>query len=175
MRFVFITLLALLLTPALIQGQTNGKTGVLVAGDMRLSYHGTADSLYFELSGPTKGWIALGFNDRDNIVGADLLMFCVRDGKVEFEDQYVERAGVHPADLSRGGKSNIRLLSAQEKNLRTHVRFSIPLQSGDARDFQHVWGESCYAILAWSVSDDFDHHSRMRKHVELDLDTKYRR
>ena len=61
----------------------------------------SGDSLKVILNAPTKGWIA-GFNDKDQIVGTDLKMMCVRDGVGVIEDQYVQALGVHPLDEEVG-------------------------------------------------------------------------
>jgi hypothetical protein len=135
-------------------------------GNMDCTYEIKKDRLQIILSAPTEGWLAVGFNNQNSIKGADLLMFCVKGDEVIFEDQFVHAAGKHPEDSLCGGESNIRMESAAEESGRTIVEFSIPLSSGDKFGFVHQTGQDFWLILTYSVSDDFDHHSIMRKHIK---------
>ncbi len=123
------------------------------------------EEMEIELRAPTEGWIAVGFNQSDAILGADLLQFRVHDsGEVYAEDQLVTDFGKHPTDVSLGGTDDIKIMSGEERDGQTSIRFRIPFSSGDPSDFSHQLNHSFWLILAYSVSDDFDHHSIMRKH-----------
>lgn len=135
-------------------------------GKMDCIYELKNGQLQITLSAPTEGWLAVGFNNQNSIEGADLLMFCVKGTEVIFEDQFVHAVGKYPEDRLCGGESNIRMESAAEEPGRTVVKFSVPLNSGDKLDFVHQVGQDFWLILAYSVSDDFDHHSIMRKHIK---------
>jgi hypothetical protein len=113
--------------------------------------------------------LAVGFHHRNDIVGSDLLQFRVVNGRAEGEDQFVLGPGNHPPDSQIGGEDNLRLLSGTESAEQTCIRFKLPLQSGDERDFAHDPTQSGWLILAWSVSDDFGHHSRFRQHLRFQL------
>ena len=39
------------------------------------------------------------------------------------------------------------------------------MNSKDSNDFVHELGKEAWLILAYSVDDDFGHHSRVRKHI----------
>lgn len=147
----------------------SGPMDTIRLGRMECYYEIQQDRLHFHLTAPTEGWLAVGFNDENNIVGADLLMFSIKGDSVQFEDQFVLAAGKHPEDKACGGESNIIVESAKEASGRTSVAFSIPLNSGDKLDFIHRVGQDFWLILAYSVSDDFDHHSIMRKHAKIRL------
>ena len=136
-------------------------------GAMRCHYEIMQDSIELELEAPTIGWLAIGFNSENNIIGSDLLQFSIREGQVVYEDQYVQAMQVHPADLSQGGQSNVHILGGEEQSGRTRIRFRIPMHSGDALDFKHTRGREFWMIMAYSQSDDFDHHSTMRKHLKM--------
>ena len=92
-------------------------------GAMLCRYTVFSDSLEIELEAPTNGWLAIGFNAENNIVGSDLLQFGIRSGKVYSEDQFVKAPGVHPSDQSLGGECNIRVLEGIEKAGSSRVRF----------------------------------------------------
>lgn len=141
----------------------------VVVNDMTFSYQLLEQEIIVELSAPTTGWIGLGFNTENNIVGSDLLLFHVVKGSVEGNDLFVKSFGNPKLDSELGGTNDIHALSGTEKNGWTSVRFKLPLPSKDSFDFQHRKGQSFWLILAYSTHDDFNHHSRMRKHVQVEL------
>lgn len=136
----------------------------LKVGPMTLRYEVQQDSLWLQLKAPTKGWIAIGFNDRNDIVGSDLLMFSVRNGLVFYEDQFVKAAQQHPADWELGEGSSIQMIEGTETEGWTSATFKIPLYANEPYDFNHQPGKDFWLIMAYSLHDDFDHHSIMRKH-----------
>ncbi|MEO1654943.1 MAG: DOMON domain-containing protein, partial [Bacteroidota bacterium] len=136
---------------------------------MKFTYQLLQNELEIELSAPTQGWLGIGFNRENNIVKSDLLLFRVKNGQAEGRDMYVLGFGNPRQDQDLGGKSDFRILAFQEKAGSTWIRFRIPLQSGDDYDFSHRVGEKIWLILAYSVDDDFGHHSRMRQHLAFQL------
>ena len=158
--------LLLLSLPLLVQC-FNPPSGNIRLGDMDCQYEIVGTDLIISLSAPTNGWLAIGFNDENNIVGSDLIMMCVKFGKVQFEDQYVKGTGDNPLDTSLGGQSNIEILAFSEANGQTNISLKRPLVTKDKFDFKHQTDKDFWLILAYSVSDDFDHHSIMRKHAKI--------
>ncbi len=138
-------------------------------GGMEVNYERVGDSLDISLRAPTQGWLALGFNEQNDIIGSDLKMMAVVDGNVIVDDQWVTAPRVHPSDETMAGQTNIRVLSAQETNTYTHFRLRLPLATPDRNDLALKAGKSLWLIMAYSVSDDFEHHSRMRKHFLITL------
>lgn len=137
---------------------------IIKSGSMTLAYEVQQDSLWLQLKAPTTGWLAVGFNGKNDIVGSDLLMFSVRKGLVFYEDQYVQAPRQHPADWELGVGSSIRMIEGTEAKGWTSVTFKIPLKAGDQYDFDHQEGKAFWLIMAYAFHDDFDHHSIMRKH-----------
>ncbi len=131
---------------------------------MSFEYVVENDSVWVEIKALTYGWLAVGFNDKNEIVGSDLKMFCVKDGHLEAEDQFVRGFQLHPADSKIGGTNNIRRLKGWESEEGTRITFKIPLVSKDEYDYSHQLGANFWLILAYSIDDDFEHHSIMRKH-----------
>jgi len=130
-------------------------------GDIQIRYEWEGDSLYIQLQAPTQGWIAIGFNQQNDILGSDLLQFAVSDGQIHWEDQYVSAPQMHPPDE----RQNLRLIRFSETADQTLVAFKIPANSGDPLDFVHHPHRPFWLIAAYSVSDDFQHHSIQRKHT----------
>ncbi|MBX2840147.1 MAG: hypothetical protein KTR26_00135 [Flammeovirgaceae bacterium] len=139
----------------------------LIVEKMKMSYEVKNSSIIISLSAPTEGWLLVGFNDKNDIVGSDLKMVRVRNGKIEAEDRFVKGLGDYPPDLQQGGKEDIQIENGYESNGKTNVTFSIPLQSADKKDFQHQLGEYFWLVMAYSIEDDFEHHSFMRKHLKF--------
>ncbi|MEM9985902.1 MAG: DOMON domain-containing protein [Bacteroidota bacterium] len=138
-------------------------------GGMEVDYERVGDSLEVKLRAPTQGWLALGFNEQNDIVGSDLKMMAVAAGKIIVDDQWVTAPGVHPSDETMAGHTNIRVLSAEEADNFTQFHLRLPLVTSDKNDLSLKAGQSLWLIMAYSVSDDFDHHSRMRKHFLITL------
>ncbi|MEO1052848.1 MAG: DOMON domain-containing protein [Bacteroidota bacterium] len=136
---------------------------------MTFQYEIKNEQLEITLEAPTTGWLGVGFNTDNNIVGSDLLLFHIVEGKTEGLDMYVKGFGDPREDKLIGGTDDIRIISGVESAGHSKVRFSIPLQSKDQYDFKHVAGQDFWLILAYSVDDDFGHHSRMRKHIRYRL------
>ena len=137
------------------------------AGEMNFQNTIANDSILIEISAPTTGWLAVGFNIENKIVGSDLKMFKVNNGQIEAEDQFVKGIQDHPGDASIGGENNIKLLSGIEDAKGTRIKFKIPLHSNDRFDYSHKMKVDFWLILAYSESDDFEHHSIMRKHFQI--------
>ena len=134
-------------------------------GGMTLSYRLLAEEIELQLTAPTTGWVGVGFNSRNSIVKSDLYLLRVKEGKVEGLDLYVVGAGNPREDTELGGTNSLILLEGLEKNSTTQVNLRLPFPSGDKFDYLHHQDKEFWLILAYSVSDDFDHHSIMRKHT----------
>ncbi len=142
----------------------------ITAGGISFTYTIQEDKLECTLEAKTNGWIGVGFNDKNSIVNSDLLLFNIINGSASATDLYVKGIGNPVKDSSLGGSNTIELLDSIEKNGITRVMFSIPLESGDPFDFTHRLNKSYWLILAFSIEDDFSHHSRVRKHVPFKLE-----
>ena len=138
-------------------------------GGMKMDYKIEDNEMTITLAAPTEGWLAVGFNDKNDIVHSDLLMFAIKDEQIIAEDRYVKGFRDYPIDEEQGGTTNIEVIKGKETKKGTTVTFKIPLQSGDEKDFQHQANKDVWLILAYSTSDDFQHHSVMRKHRKVRL------
>lgn len=149
-----------------LYGQQTAK-----ASGISFTYEVLGDDLKCTLSAPTNGWIGVGFNSKNSIVGSDLLLFNSVDGTFSSTDLFVKGAGNAVRDIDNGGKNTITLINGTESNSHTTITFSIPLDSGDTNDFVHKVKKEAWLILAYSVDDDFEHHSRVRKHIPFVIHT----
>ena len=141
----------------------------LEAEEFLLEWEHHEDHVTFTLFAPTDGWIALGFTENDDIVDTNLIMMKVDDDLIYAEDQYVVGFGKNPTVKSLGVESRIFDLDGNEANGKTTVSFSISKDKLDKYHFDLSEGREINVWLAWSVSDDFDHHSRKRILRKIEL------
>ena len=139
----------------------------VTVNDMRLTYTLRNDSVDISLEAPTEGWVGVGFNSVNSIVGCDLLLFHVVNQETAVLDMFVKGVGNPKEDINLGGTMDVKILQGLESNGKTRVQFRLPFQSGDRYDFQHQLDQRFWLILAYSTHDDFSHHSRMRKHISF--------
>ena len=161
MKYIF--LLSIFIMACMTQQQSTHLAG------MEISWWYEQNELVIDAVSPANGWIAIGFNERDNIVGTNLIMLGVRDGKAYLSDRFVVGFGDHQSVEDLGGESRARLLLAEETAAGTDVRFSIPASPRDEHHYDLLPNTQRYLIAAYSVSDDLDHHSRQREHLLLAL------
>ena len=137
-------------------------------GDMQIRWEFVDDMIEFEMQSPLDGWVALGFNDENQIVGANLIMAHCPDNQPQLTDMYVVGFGdPRPVD-TLGSQPQASIISGG-KNNGTHIRFKIPQTSSDQHHFDLEPGQTIWLICAYSESEDLDHHSRMRRHMEVRL------
>ncbi|MDW3191454.1 MAG: DOMON domain-containing protein [Cytophagales bacterium] len=148
------------------------QRGPVHVGGMHMSYEITNDSVTISLSAPTTGWVGIGFNQENNILESDLLLFHVIEGKASGLDLFVKGIGDPRKDTDLNGHTSFRMLEGKEENGQTEVQFRIALDSQDPNDYQHTLSESFWLILAYSAHDDFEHHSLMRRHVPFVFEPK---
>lgn len=134
---------------------------------MSFSWRVEGNILEGKLKSPTFGWVAVGFNDKSGIVGSNLIMTRCVNGEGYGEDQFVTGMGVHPTIESLDGHPGITIFDGDEDEEGTWIHFQLDLTE-DGYHYLFGPGETCFLTLAYSVADEFDHHSSMRAEVELE-------
>ena len=124
--------------------------------------------LFGDLSAPTKGWLAVGFNDEPILKGTRFLIGVVEGGMVRAEMHIANPPHHEPIQPLRG-RSDIRHLKGQCESGRSRLAFSLPHQSTDRFAVDLMPGRSIHLMLAWSHDPDFAHHSAWRRHVDVIL------
>lgn len=146
-----------------------GPTCIEAAG-MRLLYRLEGDRLVGTLSGPTRGWVLVGFNHPGRgLEGARLFFFALdADGRV-LAEEHEARPPRHAPRRTLGEADRIEVRRASERGGTTQVSFRLPARPRTGVGVRLTSGREVELILAYSVSDDFDHHSRRRVHQRLTL------
>jgi hypothetical protein len=150
--------------PAFVAGDAGQGFKEVSAKGITLQWK--ADSLgllHVRLTARTTGFVAVGFDPLQDMKGANLILGYVKDGVVAFRDDFGIRETAHQSDVILGGKDNITDKQGQEKDGRTELSFTIPLNSGDPYDRPLQVGKS-YRVLLSHGADGVD--SFTTKHAE---------
>ncbi|MEL6671841.1 MAG: DOMON domain-containing protein [Bacteroidota bacterium] len=142
---------------------------VIRHGGMELRWKISEQQLHCELEAPTQGWMAIGFNPERGLAGTHMIMTRVKNGQAEAEEYAIVKAGDYRPLSSRGMKSLLRGVSGWEKQQRSMVRFSLPLNHADRFRHALAQGTEFRLLMAFSRDDDFAHHSMMRTEVAIKL------
>lgn len=90
------------------------------------------------------------------------------DGTVTAEE-HIASPPEHAARIVTGLHDEVDVERISYQGRRTVATFSIPLRTGQPDVLSLQRGEFVEMILAYSVSDDLDHHSRVREHLRVQL------
>ncbi|MEO0573429.1 MAG: DOMON domain-containing protein [Bacteroidota bacterium] len=162
MRTIQVILCILIQT--LVFGQDISVGGM----DITWEFMGT-DEIRFTATAPDDGWVALGFNDKDDIVGCNLIMVSVHDEAIISEEFFVKGVGDPKPVYTVGSSSQHQVTAGSEKGEKTTISFSMPTVKIDDKHYNLRKGDVIWLICAYSMEDEFDHHSRMRKHIKITL------
>lgn len=127
------------------------------------------DHLRISITAPSTGWVAVGFTRGSEIVDTNLIQGHVSGGGVFIQDQYVTDLGKHPPVEELAVESRIFNVSGKEEDGQTTLQFNIFKAKVDNLHYDLSEGNKINVWLAYSVSDDFDHHSRKRIFREITL------
>jgi hypothetical protein len=144
-------------------------TGKVEKNNMLVRWKVQETTILMEVSAPTNGWVAIGFNTKEGLSGTNLIMACVKDGKVVVEDYYTKKPGDYKPILQLGGQNGISNIDGEEQTAFTKVTFELALNLKDG--FHHTLKKDgeYYLLMAYSQSDNFQHHSIMRTSEKIKL------
>jgi hypothetical protein len=127
------------------------------------------DNLHCKATAPTTGWVAIGFNTKDELSGTNLIMGAVEQDFVTIDDRFIIRPGNHKSITELGGSEALTQRTGSEFGNHTTISFSIPLSVNDKFHHELREGEEYYVLMAFSQEDDFQHHSMTRTTVKIKL------
>lgn len=139
-----------------------GSSNVLKTDGFELKWDHQSETIKFRLTAPTTGWVAVGFTETGDLMDTNLIQGRVKEGKVFIQDQFITGFGEHPPVEALAVPSRISELEGEEKNGFTTIVFSISKKKMDKLHYDLPKGKEINVWLAYSVSDDFSHHSRKR-------------
>jgi hypothetical protein len=138
------------------------------AGGMTFEWRIEGDVMKGHMTGPTLGWVAVGFNREKQLKGTRLIMGYVQNGRTIVEEHIVDPPD-HKPKSALGGTSGVICASGTESGGKTTIEFTLKLGTGDSFDVPLVRGGVYYTTFAWSHEDDLYHHSAMRTAMDLTL------
>ncbi len=106
------------------------------------------DTLHGKLSAKTKGWVAVGFNQVEQMQGGNYILGFVKGSDVEVVDHFGNKKINHDLDEKLGGTSDVTVVGGSEKGGTTTIEFTIPLDSGDQYDTVLVADGDTKVVLA---------------------------
>jgi len=137
--------------------------------DMFVEWNYQEDKIEFEIKSPTKGWLAIGFSESSSLKGTYLVMGNVIDENVNVVEHYTLKPGLYKPITELGGSAEAIIVSGIESNNNTTIKFLLPIAS-DSKFKKHLTKGATYNLLmAYSLEDDFQHHSIMRTSVKIKL------
>jgi hypothetical protein len=153
--------------------ELGGYSHGIAVENMRFLWRLREDSIEIKLAAPTRGWVAVGFNPEtgENMKGANLIIGLVRAGKAEVVDHYGTMKDKHKDDEKVGGQTHVSNVSGSEEAGATEVQFSIPLDSGDAKDTALSVEDDNVVLLAYGKSDRIILKHQFRAILRINLAT----
>ena len=138
---------------------------------MTLAWRVAGEDLEIELTGPTTGWIAVGFNPSRAMKDANILIGYVDGADVVMTDQFGTTMISHRRDDELGGTSDATVVSGSEAGGETRIRVTIPLDSARGDDRPLGAGETVRAILAYGPdgADDTQTYHENRAGLDIEL------
>ena len=125
--------------------------------------------IHFEMEAPTDGWVAIGFNENGALAGTYLIMGRVKNGEIEIVEHYTDRPSSYKSIIQYGIKSQLTNISGTETEYSTSLKFSIPMKAASRYHKELMSDTKWKLLMAYSLDDDFQHHSIMRTSVEIRL------
>lgn len=125
--------------------------------------------IYFEMEATTEGWVAVGFSECSSLTGTYLLMGRVKDGKPEVVEHHTSKPGSYKPIVQYGIASQITNISGTETGNFTRLKFSIPIKATSKYHKELLTGSKWTLLMAYSLDDEFQHHSIMRTSVDIKL------
>jgi DOMON domain len=152
-----------------IQCYSQAKMNIVTKNGMAVSWEFKESRVYFEMSAPTDGWAAIGFNDSENTAGNYLVMGNMINNKVTIEEHYTISAGNYKSFHKLNTNASIGNMEGSEIGRTTKLKFSLPQSSTNkyAKDLKK--GLEYVLLIAYSQEDDFQHHSIMRTSQKIIL------
>jgi DOMON domain len=136
---------------------------------MTFQWRFSKDHLQCKATAPADGWVAIGFNIKNELSGTNLIMGAVEQDYVTIDDRFIVKPGDHQSIIDLGGSEALLQRSGKEENGITTISFSIPFSVNDKFHHNLYEGKEYYVLMAFSQEDDFQHHSTMRTTIKIKL------
>ncbi len=136
---------------------------------MTVHWKYTNDRVYFEMKAPTKGWVAIGFNETEHITGNYLLMGNVINNRANVVEHITLGPGSYQSFATLKKETSVKDIKGIEDREGTTLQFSVPITSNNPYTKDLSERKRYVLLLAYSQEDDFQHHSMMRTLISIQL------
>ena len=183
--FMLIGLMAALSATDMVVNYTDGSMVTIPVGQVEqitfeqyemvtvegieLQWRTDDEYLYVNVSAPTTGWVAVGFDPTYQMADANIIIGYVDGDDVMIRDDFGTSSTSHASDESQGGTDNIMDSYGMDDGAMTMLHFKIPLDSGDMYDKVLVPGNNYNIILAYGSSDNFTGFHTVATGTDIDL------
>lgn len=161
--------LLLILYGVMLTLPANYSQGEIEKNGMTVKWEIKYERIYFEMEAPTDGWVAIGFNEKEGLVGTNLIMGAVKENRLTMTDNFIVGFGDHRPIENLGGSNQLSDKKGKEQGEQTNICFSLPIKAADKFHVDLDKGKTIHLLIAYSTSDDFDHHSIMRTSAKITL------
>jgi len=131
----------------------------------------TGDMLSVELTGPTTGWVGVGFDPDSVMLNANIILGYVVSTSTSIRDDFGWQVFSHRADTLLGGTEDVTIDGGSESGGETTIMFTIPMDSGDQYDVVLTPGNTYPVILARGPdgADDFSTQHEFAVMAEISI------
>lgn len=141
----------------------------LKVGEMVFQSAVDGKNLKVKIFAPTTGWIAVGFDPKSVMKGANFIIGYAEGGQAVLQDQFGVSSFRHKPDSELGGKDDILEKSASVLANGTEIAFTIPLDSGDPYDAKLEAGKTVPIILAYGTTTNMSKRHKHKYSATLEL------
>jgi hypothetical protein len=115
-------------------------------------------NLQVEVTAPSTGWVAAGFDPTTGMQDANIIIGYQIDTLTVIRDDWGNSPSTHRADTLLGGTDDILAYDGSENQGSTTLSFTIPLDSGDSFD-KPLMMDSTYTVALGYAADGGDDFS----------------
>ncbi len=127
----------------------------VVVKKFTFSYRVKDNNLIAKLSYKTTGWVAIAFNPGKKLKDANIIIGCNKNGHTIIQDHFGTDAFKFLPDTTISGTNDLTEIYSREKEGVTTIGFTIPLNSGDAKDGIIRSLQETKVIFLAGENDDF--------------------
>lgn len=146
----------------------SANAGTVERDGVTFVYRHKGDRLHATLTAPTDGWVAAGFNNKQQLQGTRFVIGALNDGQLRIEE-HIATVPDHPRVQDLGLATALADTHGEATATGTMLRFSLPHDFSDSANPTLRPGTPTYLMLAWSHETDFTHHSAWRRHYAIML------
>ncbi len=145
------------------------ETKKIVEKEIQFSWKFENHFLQIELESKSPGWFAVGFNESSDLKGTKLFMASIDHGRLNLSERQIIDIGIHKSLTELGLTEEKTIIDFSETKTVKFLKFKIPIQTRNkfSKDFQS--GKVFHILLAYSLENDFSHHSIYRTSVKIVL------